>query len=100
MRIQWSPVALDQAEEALDFIAAQGRPGVAAAWLDGLFERVQRLIPFPKQGRVVPEVGREEIREVQYEGFRILYRISPEVLGILSVRHSRQQFHPEEVADD
>ena len=84
----------------MEFIAAQGRPGVAAAWLDGLFKRVQELVPFPKQGRVVPEVGREEIREVQYEGFRILYRISPEVIGILSVRHSRQQLLREEVAGD
>ena len=100
MKIQWSPIALGQAEEALDFIAAQGRPGVATAWLDGLFERVQGLVPFPKQGRVVPEVGREEIREVQYEGFRIIYRILPEVIGILSVRHSRQQLLREEVLDD
>ena len=100
MKIQWSPLALDQAEEALEFIAAQGRPGVAAAWLDGLLRRVRELVPFPKQGRVVPEVGREEIREIQYEGFRILYRLSPEVIGILSVRHSRQQLFREEVADD
>jgi plasmid stabilization system protein ParE len=100
MKIQWSPLALDQAEEALEFIAAQGRPGVAAAWLDGLFKLVRELVPFPKQGRVVPEVGREDIREIQYEGFRILYRISPDVIGILSVRHSRQQLIPEEVADD
>ena len=100
MKIQWSPLALAQAEEALEFIAAQGRPGVAAAWLDGLFKRVRELVPFPEQGRVVPEVGRKEIREVQYEGFRILYRISPDVIGILSVRHFRQQLFPEEVTDD
>lgn len=100
MKVQWSPLALDQAEEALDFIAAQGRPGVAAAWLDGLFKRVRELAPFPEQGRVVPEVGRKEIREVQYEGFRILYCISPETIGILSVRHSRQQLFRGEVADD
>jgi len=100
MKIQWSPLALDQAEEALEFIAAQGRPGVAAEWLDGLFKRVLELVPFPEQGRVVPEVGRKEIREVQYEGFRILYHISPDVIGILSVRHSLQQLFPEEVTDD
>ena len=99
MKIQWSPLALDQAEEALDFIAAQGRPGGAAVWLDGLFERVRGLGPFPKQGRVVPEVGRAEIREIQYEGFRILYRVSPEIIGILSVRHSRQQLLREEFPD-
>ena len=100
MKIQWSPLALEQAEDALDFIAAQGRPGVAAAWLEGLFERVRGLAPFPKQGRVVPEVGREEIREIQYEGFRVLYRVSPSWIGILSVRHGRQQLSPEDVADD
>jgi len=75
----------------MNFIAGQGRPEAAAAWLDGLFERVRNLAPFPEQGRVVPEVGRPEIREVQYQGFRILYRVSPDTVGILSVRHGRRE---------
>jgi len=91
VKVQWSPLALAQAEEAMNFIAGQGRPGAAAAWLDGLFERVRNLAPFPEQGRVVPEVGRPEIREVQYQGFRILYRVSPDTVGILSVRHGRRE---------
>jgi plasmid stabilization system protein ParE len=100
VKIQWSPLALEQAEEAVDFIAAQGRPRTAAAWLDGLFERVRGLASFPNQGRVVPEVGREEIREVQYQGFRVLYRVSPETIGILSVRHGRRHLTPDEIADE
>lgn len=100
MKIQWSPLALEQAEEALDFIAAQGRPGTAVTWLNGLFERVRGLTPFPNQGRVVPEVGLEEIREIQYRGFRVLYRVSPETIGILSVRHGRREPPSEDLADD
>ena len=99
MKVQWSPLALGQAEEALDYIAAQGRPAVAAAWLDGLFARVNGLSNLPKQGRVVPEVDREEIREVQYEGFRVLYRVSLDTIGILSVRHGRRQLLPEDLSD-
>lgn len=97
MKIQWSPLALEQAEEAMDFIAAEGRPGAATAWLDGLFERVRNLAPFPEQGRVVPEAGRKEIREIQYQGFRVLYRVSSGEIGILSVRHGRRELHSEEI---
>lgn len=100
MKVQWSPLVLEQAEEAMDFIAAEGRPGAAAAWLDGLYERVRNLVPFPEQGRVVPEVGRKEIREIQYQGFRVLYRVSPGTVGILSVRHGRRELPSEEITDD
>jgi len=100
VKVQWSPLALEQAEEAMDFIAGQGRPNSAAVWLDGLFERVRNLAPFPEQGRVVPEVGRTEIREVQYQGFRILHRVSPDTIGILSVRHGRRELPSEEFTDE
>jgi hypothetical protein len=38
----------------MDFISAQGRPGAAASWLNGVFERVRGLAPFPNQGGAFP----------------------------------------------
>ena len=58
---------------------------------------MQRLERFPKSGRVVPEVRREVIREVIHDDFRIIYRIDPERIAVLTVRHSRQLTGPEDI---
>jgi plasmid stabilization system protein ParE len=86
---------LAQAEEATDYIAAE-RPATAAKWLDWLMDLVERLPRFPRKGRMVPEVGRSVIREVLYGRYRIIYRVDPTQISIVTVRHQRRRF----TADD
>jgi plasmid stabilization system protein ParE len=40
----------------------------------------------------VPEANRQDIREIQYHGYRVIYRLDAKRLLILTVRHSRRQF--------
>ncbi len=89
--VVWSPLALAQAEEAMDYIAAE-RPETAAKWLDGLMDLAERLTRFPRKGRMVPEVGRSVIREVLYGRYRIIYRLHPKQISIIAVRHQRRRF--------
>ena len=91
MRVIWAPVALDRAEEAARFIAAD-RPTAAAKWIDGLFDAVAKLSAFPDKGRMVFEVGRPEIREVLYGKYRVVYRLEEKRLFVLTVRHQRRHF--------
>jgi toxin ParE1/3/4 len=91
MRVIWAPVALDRAEEAARFIAAD-RPAAAAKWIDGLFDAVARLSAFPDKGRMVPEVGRADVREVLYGKYRVVYRLEEKRLFVLTVRHQRRDF--------
>jgi len=91
VRVIWSPLALDRAAEATKYIA-RDRPEVAAAWVDGLFDLVGKLVQFPRRGRVVPEVGRPEIRELLYEGYRVVYRVDQKQVLVLTVRHQRRRF--------
>ena len=91
MRIIWAPLALDRAEEAARYIA-RDRPAAAAKWIDGLFDVVSDLKTSPRKGRMVPEVGRTEIREVLYGKYRVVYRLEEKRLFILTVRHQRRQF--------
>ena len=91
MRVVWSPLALDRAAEAAKYIARDG-PEVAAAWVDGLFDIVGKLVQFPRRGRVVPEVGRPEIRELLYKGYRVVYRVDQKQVLVLTVRHQRRRF--------
>jgi addiction module RelE/StbE family toxin len=96
VRVEWSPLALNDVEEIASFIA-QDRPEGGLQWMEEIFTSVQRLQRFPKSGRIVPEVRRESIREVIHGDFRIIYRIEPERVAVLTVRHSRQLTGPEDI---
>jgi plasmid stabilization system protein ParE len=45
------------------------------------FDAVDRLADFPLSGRVVPEVGRMEIREVFVYSYRIIFRYTGEAVS-------------------
>ena len=75
----------------MDYIAAE-RPETAAKWLAGLMDLAERLPRFPRTGRLVPEVGRSAIREVLYGRYRIIYRLDPKQIFIITVRHQRRRF--------
>ena len=89
MKVVWSPLALERAIEQAEFIA-QDKPKAARRWLDGLFAATVKLASFPNSGRKTPELNDPTFREVQYESFRVLYRIGATQITVLTVRHSRR----------
>lgn len=96
MRVVWTRLALARLEANARYIAAD-RPGAAARWAAGAFDAVAELATFPRRGRMVPEVGRPEIREVLYGDYRVMYRVEPKRVAILTVRHARRAFDPAEL---
>lgn len=54
--------------------------------------RLDQASAFPYSGRVVPEVGRTEIREIIEPPYRLIYLVHPDAIEVLSVLHSRQNF--------
>ena len=89
MKLVWTPIALDQAEEIAKFIA-DDNPYAAEKWLSGLFEAAERLEDYPESGRPVPEIRRPEIREIVYGEYRIIYRVRTATVALLTVRHGRR----------
>lgn len=66
-----------------------------------LFRVVERLESFPESGRSVPETpDRRDLREVVRGEYRIIYRLEPERLSILTVRHARRLLDPGEMEGD
>lgn len=96
MKVVWSPLAELRTAEAFEYIA-QDRPQAAAQWLDRLLESVSTLAEFPERGRVVPELAREDIREVILPPYRVLYRRDSKQVIILTVRHSRRELDAREI---
>jgi len=97
VRIIWSPLSLERVAEIADYIA---RDNLTAAerWVDGIFKLVEPLEDLPKLGRIVPEIERDDFREVIKGNYRIIYRVKPEQVSILTVRHGKQILPLEEIS--
>jgi len=86
----WSPLAIERAYEAANYIA-RDKPEAARSWLEGVFEAVDRLEAFPQSGRMVPEIGSPEYREIVYrKSHRIVYYVDKSTVRILTVRNFAQ----------
>ena len=53
-----------------------------------VFAAVKRLEAFPRSGRVVPEIGQEDIREIIFGSYRIVYVVSEGEVNMLTVFHA------------
>ena len=93
-RVVWLPLAVQRLTQIAQHIA-RDRPGAATKWVDAVFTAVAPLSHFPESGRVVPEVGREEIREVFHGEYRIVYKVETRRVAVLTVRHGRRRFRLE-----
>ena len=96
MKVIWAPRAVARAAEIAQYIAAD-RPGAAAAWVEQLFAKAATLGRHARRGMKVPELDRAELRQVLLGKHRIIYRIDPKRIVVLTVRHSRQEWDATEV---
>jgi plasmid stabilization system protein ParE len=83
----WSPRALNDLEAIRDHIA---RDSIAYAdlVLARLLVAPQRLVSFPESGRMVPEFGLPNLREIVLRPFRIVYRLRGDIVEVVTIFHS------------
>ncbi|MEO6772848.1 MAG: type II toxin-antitoxin system RelE/ParE family toxin [Kofleriaceae bacterium] len=84
MKLAWSARAERDLIEIADYIALAD-PAAAARWVDRLRERVHRAAAMPRAGRAVPEARRDDLREVFLQTYRVIYRIEPRRVLVLTV---------------
>ncbi len=89
--IRWTPRARLRLAAILRTILEEDGPVVEVEWARRLLEAPNVLANNPNLGRVVPEIGREDIREIGILPYRMIYRVSPTICHILSIRHSRRR---------
>lgn len=77
-RVAWTPQALDDLEAICRYIERDS-PQMAKLLVQRAFALVERLEGFPRMGRMVPEVERDELRELILFGYRIIYRLLAQV---------------------
>jgi toxin ParE1/3/4 len=91
-KLIWSPAARDDLHDIVVFIAREN-PNRAMSFGYELISETDRLQTFPELGRVVPEYRNDNIREIIFRPYRIVYRVNHEakLCEIARVWHSAQR---------
>ncbi len=89
----WSIPAKQDLKKIYDYIARDSKYYAEKVSQD-IVEKSELLHKFPKIGRVVPEIGEANIREVIVYSYRLIYEISPDKIEILALIHCKQDFPP------
>ena len=87
VEIRWSLQAVEDVEEIVKYISRDSEH-VARLYAKKIFDTVHRLKSFPRMGKIVSEVNSENIRELRLGTYRIIYRITHEIIEVLTVFHS------------
>lgn len=90
MTVRWSRMALRHLTAIHDYIA-QNSPRYAQGMVDRITRRSEQLADFPQSGSVVPEYEDESVREVLEHPYRVIYRVSGELVEVLAVVHGARQ---------
>jgi len=95
--IEWSHRARSDIRDLKAYIAKDS-PYYARRFTERVIASVEKLEEFPKIGRPVPEVeGRDDVRELIYQGYRIIYLTKPDRVFIVTIMHGSRDLEGEEV---
>lgn len=91
--VRWTPQAADDLDSIAEFISKDS-PHYSSLFVLDVLCAVDRLIQFPKSGRVVPEINDPLVREVILGSYRIIYRLRQDIVEILTVFHGSRLLDP------
>lgn len=83
-KLRWTERALDKLMAIGDYIAAD-KPDAARAWVERLRKQAAKMEQIGRAGRVVPEIGRDDVRETFLRTYRIVYRVVDDGIVVLTV---------------
>jgi len=95
--VRWADQAKADLKAIHDYIARDSTH-YAKKVTQELVEKTDALAELPRLGRVVPELGDENVREIPAYSYRILYEIEAgDDIVVLAVIHKRRDLSPDEV---
>lgn len=95
--VKWTDGALADVEAIADYIA-QDSEQQAKLQVARFFEQAAQLEQHPLIGHIVREADNPDVRELRVNSYRLIYRVlSPELLHILTVYHSKRLLSGERI---
>ena len=78
-------------QEITEYIARDSIDN-AIRFVDELLEICRSIPDFPERGRIVPEVGQSQIREIIHKNYRLVYVVRKDKVFILQVFNAARLF--------
>ena len=88
--ITFAVSAVEDLEDIRVWYSDQQVPEVGKRLIEEVLSHVERLIDFPESGRIVPEFGITQLREIVHPPFRIVYRLDKARLRVVRVWRSER----------
>lgn len=90
MRIEWTAPAVADLEGLKEYIARDSLvyADLTVSQIVGLVERLEE---YPRLGKPVPEYRQQNIRQVLYGHYRVIYRITEKQIEVLAVVHAARK---------
>jgi toxin ParE1/3/4 len=85
--VRWTDQAVEDLRSIRVFIERDS-PRYGRLVAERLYEATSQIGLFPYSGRMVPELGREEVRELIVGDYHIVYRVDGEVALLLTIYRS------------
>jgi len=92
--VRWTKPAKLDLKQIHDYIARDSRYYAERVSLE-IVEKSEILNSFPDAGRIVPEIGNPNIRELFLYSYRLIYEIFPDKIEILALIHGKRNFMKE-----
>lgn len=96
MKLFWSEEAINKLQE-IDRYISKDNPDAAVELIDKLISLAETIIDNPEKGRVVPELSIQQIRELLFKNYRIVYIIRKNSIDILTVFEGHKELNKEEI---
>lgn len=93
-KIVWTEPAVADLEAIHSYIARDSDI-YANATVFRVLESVEKLVQYPLSGRVVPEIGHENVRELIVGNYRVIYEVGTSAVAIQTVLHGKRAFPPD-----
>jgi plasmid stabilization system protein ParE len=84
--VRWAEAALEDLEQTAAYIARDSRL-YAAAFVREVRAAARSLALLPMRGRVVPEVGAPQVREIFIKKYRLIYRVGDDAVDVIGLIH-------------
>jgi len=84
-RITFAASAVRDLESISSWYTNQQVPAVGIKFIEEIISKIERLADFPESGRIVPEFGIANLREIVFPPFRIVYRLDEDRVRIVRV---------------
>lgn len=98
MKLRWTTRAAEDLVAIQRYIAAD-KPQAGRTWVEKLRRRARLAAEAPLAGRIVPEIGRPDIREVLQGAYRLVYRVHDDAIVVLTVFEGHRSLPKQDLAD-